>query len=227
MEINYSILPQEIMRTALFIAICSLPSITFAAAGIADRFYDHRHWVYPAYVYCLLFGLIVLIGLLIAFLIMKNQVLDTVERISKYMKNRPMSAILFIGFLTAIPVGIISSVAWEIFGFISLYLYLILLGVFPVFLICKYQREHLLLSPLWIKWSIMISIAAIIASLLFIMLTICHILPIAEVSYYNIRRGVLTHPYDSMKEIWQGSIIFCGEIVIALMLEILSRVCNT
>lgn len=80
---------------------------------------------------------------------------------------------------------------------------------------------------LWIKWSMMIAISAVSASLLFIILTYCDLLPGTDIAYLgrpNRTHSVFyTHPYDSMVEIWTISLFLIGEIVLALALYILGQ----
>ena len=193
------------------------PAIVHAAAPFVDQFYIYRHWLFPAYAYCLLFGIIILLGLFITTLIYKDKIRTVTERISNYMKQHPFWAILFTGAILAIPLGIICSVCYEILWFISFHLILGLLIIYPIILSIERVREKLFLSPFFVKWSIMIAISAITASLLFIILTNYHLLPGTEELYWNYRIGHFSHPYDSIKEIWVNVPIFLAEIVLPLI----------
>ncbi len=212
------------MKNILLFLLLSVQTLVFAASGMADRFYMHREWIFPAYAYCLLFGIIILLGLFIASLVYKGRIVSITDRISNYLKMLPFLAILFTGVSLAIPLGILESVLCEILWFLAFYPILGLLGLFPIILISKSTREKMLLSPICIKWSVMVSLSAIIASLVFIILTNYHLLPGIENPYFNTtQRGVLTHPYDSLKEIWEMVPVFMVEMAFSLVLYGIGR----
>ncbi len=208
----------------LALLLSFVPSIAFAAAGFADAYNDHQRWIFPAYAYCLVFGLIVLLVLFILSLICKTKTRQILEHISVYLKRHRILAIVFTGVVLAIPIGIIGAVSWEIIWFLSIFPFMGLMVAFPIILVNKRFREKLLLSPFWLKWSSLVSISSITASLLFIILTNCDLLVGTNITYLarpdRLHRGFYspTHPYDSMKEIWFMSLFFIGEIVISLML---------
>ena len=70
----------------------------------------------------------------------------------------------------------------------------------------------------------MLSISAIAASLLFIVLTNWGLLSGTDVTYlarpdrFHPEYYTPTHPYDSMKEIWGMPLVFIAEIPIAIIL---------
>ena len=215
------------MKNILLFLLLSIPTLVFAASGMADRFYTYREWIFPAYAYCLLLGIIILLGLFIATLVYKDTIETVTDIISSYMKMHPIGAILFTGAVLAIPLGIISSVAWVALGFLYIHLTLGLLVIYPIILSIKCIRENLFLSQCFVKWSVMIAISAITASLLFIILTNYHLLPDIENSYFNTfnttQRGVLTHPYDSLNQIWEMIPVFMVEMVFSLVLYGIGR----
>lgn len=57
----------------LAIALLLIPGSVFAAAGFADAYYNHRNWIFPAYYYCLFFGLLLLFGMFIISLNMRQK----------------------------------------------------------------------------------------------------------------------------------------------------------
>lgn len=208
----------------LIIFLLAVPLIAFAAAGFADAYYDHRRWIFPAYAYSLVLGLIVLFGLVTTSLIYKTKTRYISEHISTYLIKHRILAITITGILLAIPIGIICSVSWEIIWFLSVFPFMGLMVIFPIILINNRFREKYLLSLFWIKWSLFISISSITASLLFMILTDCNLLSGTDITYLA-RPDRLhqefypsTHPYDSMKEIWVTPLFFIGEIVIALLI---------
>ena len=216
----------------LALLLLLVPSIAFAAAGFADAYNDHQRWIFPAYAYCLVFGLIALLVLFIMSLICQTKTQHISEHISVYLIRHKILAIVFTGILLAIPIGIIGAVSWEIIWFLSILPFMGLMVAFPIILVNKRIREKLLLSTFWIKWGLLISISSISASFLFIILTDCNLLTGTDITYLarpdRLHRGFYspTHPYDSMKEIWFLPLFFIGEIVISLIfysLGILNR----
>lgn len=196
----------------------------YAAAGFADAYHDHQQWIFPAYSYCLTFGLLFLFGMFILSLICKTKTQETISAISSYLIRHRILAIIVTGVLWAIPLGIIGSVSWEIIWFLSILPSLALMIAFPICLVNRNFREKCLLSQLGLKWISMMSISAIVASLLFIILTNLNLLSGTDVTYlarpdrmhpdyYN-----PTHPYDSLTEIWGMPLVFIAEIPIAIIL---------
>lgn len=201
-----------------------MPALAFAAAGFADAYHDHQQWIFPAYSYCLIFGLLILFAMFIITLICRTKTQETVGAISSYLINHRIIAIIVSGVLLAIPLGIMESVSWEIIWFLSILPGLALMLAFPISLVNKTFREKYLLSPSLLKWSFMISVSAIAASLLFIVLTNQNMLSGTDVTYFA-RPDRLhpdfynpTHPYDSLKEIWSMPLVFIAEIPIAIIL---------
>lgn len=213
------------MKTILITIPLLFVNLTaFSAAGFADAYHDHQRWIFPAYAYCLLFGLIILLVLVSMSLMFKTKTRYISEHISEYLIQHPPLAIVFAGILMAIPIGIIIAVSWEIVWFFAIFPVMILMVIFPIVLVNKRFREKLLLSPFGIKWGLLISISSIMASVLFITLTECNLLIGTGITYLarpdRSHPGFYspTHPYDSMKEIWSMPLLFTAEIVIALIL---------
>lgn len=206
----------------LAIALLLIPAPAFAAAGFADAYHDHQQWIFPAYYYCMIFGLILLSGLFIISLICKTKTQKITSAISCYLIIHRIPAIIVTGILLAIPLGIIGSVSWEIIWFLSIFPFMGLMIAYPLIIVNKHFREKWLLSPFLIKWSMMVVISSVSASLLFIILTNCDLLPGTDMTYLarpdRTHRDFYspTHPYDSMCEIWTMPLFFIGEIVLAL-----------
>lgn len=208
----------------LAVTLLLIPAPAFAAAGFADAYHDHQQWIFPAYSYCLTFGLLFLFGMFTISLIRKTKTQETISAISSYLIRHRILAIIVTGVLLAIPLGIIGSVSWEIIWFLSILPGLALMIAFPICLVNRNFREKCLLSQLGLKWISMVSISAIVASLLFIILTNLNLLSGTDVTYlarpdrmhpdyYN-----PTHPYDSLTEIWGMPLVFIAEIPIAIIL---------
>lgn len=197
-----------------------LPATVHAAAPLADLFSSHRHWMFPAYAYCLLFGLTILITLSIISAIRRTQIRNITSRISLYLNRRPLPAIIVAGFLLCIPLGIIGAVMWEFFWILSAIPSLVVFAMLPVTLTNRRIREKCILSSSALKWLLIISASAVGASLLFIILTLCHFLPYTDIPFYCIHNNEFqfnTHPFHSMKTIWGEPLILCATIPIGLL----------
>lgn len=201
-----------------------IPAHAFAAAGFADAYHDRQQWIFPAYSYCLIFGLLLLFGMYAITLICKTKTRKFISSTSSYLIRHRIFAIIVTGVLWAIPLGIIGSVSWEIIWFLSILPCLALIIAFPICLVNRNFREKCLLSWFGIRWSAMISISAIFASLLFIILTNWNLLPGTDITYlarpdrWHPDLFFPIHPYDSLKEIWSTSFVFIAEIPIAIIL---------
>lgn len=208
----------------LTIPFIFMPAIAFAAAGSVDSYYNHRCWIFPAYAYCLVFGLVILLGMSFASFFWKLKVQKLTEQISQYLIEHRVTAIVLTGILLAIPIGIIGAVLWETMPSSSIFPFMGMMIIFPIILVNKHFREKILLSTFWVKYSLMIAISSIAASLIFIILTNCEMLPGTNITYIarlgRTRGGNCfpTHPYDSIKDIWDETLSFIVEIPLSLML---------
>lgn len=198
-----------------------IPTAAFAAAPLADSFYNHRHWIFTAYAYCLVFGLIILFGLFLATIVWKSKTKTLTEMISQYFIKHRVLAIIFTSILLTIPIGIAVAVLWELIWFLSILPFMGLMIAYPLILGNRHFREKWMLSSLGIKWSLMLAISSILASLLFIILTNCDLLPETDLTYFTRRYGGtytdFTHPYDSIIEIWEIVPLFIVGIPFALL----------
>ena len=208
----------------LSILLLFMPAIAFADAGFADSYREHRHWIFTAYSYCLIFGLALLLGIFILSLIYRTKTQKMTEEISSFLIRNPILAIIVTDLLLAIPLGIMGSVSWEIYSFMSMFPGAVLMAALPLCLVNRRIREKYLLSPFAIKWASMISLSAIVSSVLFIVLTNWNLLPGTDVTYFarpdqaHPEYHLPTHPYDSLKEIWDTPLLFIAEIPIAIAL---------
>ena len=208
-----------IISAWLFVSSCLS---MYAAAGFADNFNDRQHWIYPAYLYNLIFGVIVLFGIWCATMKWKSKSKLIIESISTYLRCHPIMAIISTGLLLSVPFALSMSLMWEILWFLALIPAFGLIILFPFLLGIKYCREKWILPTHILKWLIIFDITCCISSCLFILLTNTGILPNTEITYLARPNGVHsdfyspTHPYDSLKEIWEPSLLFIAEIVIAL-----------
>lgn len=202
-----------------------MPAVAFAAAGFADAFHAHRRWIFPAYAYCLVFGITILLGMLFASFIWKSKMRTLTEKISRYLINHREIAIIFMGILQAIPIGIILDVSYEFMWIMAVGPTMELMIALPIILLNRQIREKWLLSSLWIQVSLMIAISSIAASLVFVVLTNYDMLPGTDNLYFH--RGYRgpeelhysAHPYDSMIEVWTMPIFVMAEIPFILMLH--------
>lgn len=197
-----------------------IPGAAFAAAGFADRYYDHQHWIIPAYTYCLRFGLMILFVLFIISLIFRTKTQAITGAVSSVLIRHKILAIIVTGVLLAIPLGIIISASWELIWLMAMFPALASIVAFPLCLANRCFREKFMLSPCVIKWTFMLSFSAIAASLLFIVLTNNHMLAGTDITHISGRvppYEYLTHPYGSMKGIWEMSLFFIKEIPVAII----------
>lgn len=202
-------------------ALLLIPVAAFAAAGFADRYYDHHHWIIPAYTYCLYFGLLILFVLVVMSLIFRTKTRKATGAISSFLTKHKILAIIVTGVLLAIPLGITISASWEIIWLMAMFPALASIVALPICLANRRFREKFMLSPRVIQWTSMLSFSAIAASLLFIVLTNHHMLSGTDITHVAGRvppYEYLTHPYGSMKEIWSMPLFFIAEIPVAIIL---------
>lgn len=217
-------------KTVLLFMFIILSAKAFAAAGFADRYYDHQHWIFPAYAYCLGFGLMILLIMTMALLFFKTKSKSVIITVSTFLKEHAIGGIIVAGILWAIILGIIGVVSWEIIWFLTILPFLATTFCFPLVLANRKIREKWLLTPIILKWTAMIVISAIISSVIFIILTNLGVLKGTDITYLarpdSIHRDFYspTHPYDSMKEIWGMPLYFMAEIIIAIFLYYLGRI---
>ena len=217
------------IRRYLSLAFLFIPTLAFAAAGFADRFHEHRQWILPAYYYCLIFGLIILLGMFDTTMIFKTKTKKITGTISDYLVGHRILAISVTGVLWSIILGIAGSVLWEYLWVASILPVLVLMVAFPLSLVNRRFREKRLVSPSRIKWTFMITMSAIAASLLFIILTNYDMLPGTDGLYYDgysvgpRQSHYRLHPYDSIMEIWSTTLFFIMWIPIAIVLYWLGK----
>lgn len=212
------------MKKISTILLLSIPSFTFAAAGFADAYDEYTQWILPAYTYCLRFGLVSLLVLIIPALIWRTKIREFIEPLSRYLVRHRVLAIMFTGILFGISLGIIATAYEATCGLIAAYHLMGMMIGFPWMLANRRFREKCLLYPLCIKWGLMVFISLIIASLLFVILTNHHLLSGTNITYVTRQHVIdrsfipLTHPYDSLKKIWFMPLFFIYETIIPLLL---------
>lgn len=205
---------------------------TFARAGFADRLEDYRNWIFPAYEYCLVFGFVILVALFIITVVCKARTQATITSLCSALSGNKLLAIAVLGPLMAIPLGILICFLGEALLYLAALPLLGIFGFFPIVLLVREFRTKWLLSPFLLKWTLMISLSTVLASLLFIILTNCHVLPGTDITILSRARGfmgenaILSHPYDSMKSIWQFPLVFIGESFVVLIIAIIGDVCR-
>lgn len=213
----------------LLICMCCCLSV-YAAAGFADAFNDRQHWIYPAYLYNLIFGVVAIVCLWTTTLIFKQKCKLIVENISTYFRFHPILAIVSMGILLSIPFGLCMSLLWEIFWFLAIIPSFGIIILYPCILANKRIRKKWILSPRVLKWLILFVLACIVSSGLFIMLTNAGVLPNTDITYLARPSRMHpdfyspTHPYDSLAEIWGMVPFLCAESIIALGLLGLGKV---
>ena len=110
---------REIMKKVCASIFFILPFLCFGRAGIADAFYDFQEWVYPAYLSCLILGVITFIVLTILAYRFRVTVKRWFSNKSMYLREHPFFGVIIAGLLLSIPIGIILSVLWQLFWFMA------------------------------------------------------------------------------------------------------------
>ncbi len=191
--------------------------------SIADRHFLYRKIMLPVYAYCFTLGTIIFIGLLITCKIWETMTQETIDRLSKYLLNHPIPAIIFLGSLFAIPLGIITVILWDYSGVISDYLFWGVIISLPVLLMIRRIREKMLLSPLWIKWELMFALSSVMSTLLFIIFSRFNFLPFSNMASLILRYDDFHYVLQYIQRIWFFPFIFISEIEITLIIYCLIR----
>ena len=203
------------------LTILAVPSVAFAAAGMVDSINDFRHWIYPAYLYNLKFGIAFLIVFVVLYFVFKKPIDKVYNKFSGYLKRHPTLAVIVCGVFFWLPFGIIMQALgyWDngkINDYGITFLVIVLFGTVFGFIIlsaCGRFRNKVIISPLCLKVSSAIVLSAISASLLFIILTKTGVLKIDKMVYHTYRGGFkyITHPFDSVIYIWwySGCSLWC------------------
>lgn len=183
----------------------------------------------PAYVYCLEFGLVILQILYLATLIWKKNSDEKLKDLSIFLKGHPLTAMLIMGIIIAIPVGIFDVLLYEYMWIIAITPICVIFLLFPFILAVSKIRNKFLCNKTILKWLFFISTAAIVSSLLFMILTNCHLLSGTDESYLtrdlNNHGGIIFegHPFDSLRTIWEFVPYVIAEIPFAFILYFLGK----
>lgn len=209
------------MRNKLIalLTLLTIPSVAFALAGIADRLNAYEAWIFPAYLYNLIFGVIFAVILTAFFFILRKPLNQTLSRVCKYLESHSSIAIVSIGILFSIPLGILCDTLYHLLWVIALIPTFGLMLIYPFALSSKRFRNSLLRFHKIMVIAIIIAISAMLASVCFIIFTKLGWLSHTNGTYSNLSTNfkVLTHPFDSIKSIWGATLIFMCEIVLSLI----------
>lgn len=210
------------MRNKLIalLTLLTISSVAFAMAGIADRFYEYQAWIFPAYLYNLIFGVIFAVILTAFFFILRKPLNQTLSRACKYLESHSSIAIVSIGILFSIPLGILCKTLYHRLWFIAIIPTFGLMLIYPFVLSVKRFRNSTLRFHKILVIAIIIAISAMLASVCFIIFTKFGWLSHSNGTYFNLSTNfkILTHPFDSIKSIWGGTLIFMCETVLSLIL---------
>lgn len=218
-------------KRLLILIVSALPMPAFALAPIADSFYNYRKWIFTAYKYNLIFGLVSLAMLTATFFIWKKKMRHIVNKFCDYLESHPSTAVVSCGLLLGIPIGILCGVMYQLSIDDIIFLpFLMIMYLLPVILLIRQYRNSLVNSRRLMTVLIILSASCICASILFIIFTKLDLLPGTKDIYWNWRmrnnsRG-MTHPFDSVISIWNGTIIFTYDILLCLMILWLQKACN-
>lgn len=211
------------MRLCFFAAIMSIIAMaTYAAAPWADSFNNYRHWIFPAYLYNLIFGVVYLAALAVVCHVWRKPLNQAIGQACSYLKSSPSLAILSCGILLAIPLGILCGVLYQLLWFSAILPWLILMCIFPLLLAYGRFRNRIFLSTKFVKVILMVIIASLSASISFIIFTEMGWWDGASDIYYELSRtglAVESHPIDSTKYIWESTLYFICTLPISLLLS--------
>lgn len=188
-------------RKITILLFALLPLISFAAAPWADNFMAERGWMYIAYKYCLIYGIIfffILGGISLTF---KNKINDLFTRFSGFLRQHWFFGLICCGLLLSIPVGFIASTFYFFFWFFAIVPLGLLSLIFIIILSIGKFRKKYLLGPNFLKWLIIFCFSAIFAVFCFIGTAYFNVF--GELSnyfayYWNHTLVIQRHPFDSL-----------------------------
>lgn len=210
---------ESVMRNKMnvLLLLLTFSSVAFAHAGVYDRFNEYRHWIFPAYLYCLIFGGLFMVAFGSTFYAMRKRITPKLEQFTQFLRQSSFWSIIVCGVLWSIPLGILGNLLYLIYWFFVFNIFGIILIIFSVFLSFKRCRNTFLFYPSFLKWNIIFVMSAICASVLFIILTKCGWL-IRETDCFILGyRRFFSHPYDSIIEIWNCTNLFLFGILLSLI----------
>lgn len=200
----------------------------FAEAAVSERLRLYDEWMFPALGYCLIFGLLLIALFDIVSLRWRTKVDAITVKTSAFLINYPFLAIIVTGLIWAVICGAFIHISYLIVSILYVIPAFLLSILFPFLLVIKRFREEWLLSPLMLKWSIIVFLASILAPPLFIVLTNWGVLPGTNLTYQAIDTigkyiefNTLTHPYDSTKDLHMFPLFFILETGGALFLYLI------
>lgn len=210
------------MRNKLIalLTLLTSSSVAFALAGFAERFYEYQAWIFPAYLYNLIFGVIFAVILTAFFFILRKSLNRTLSRVCKYLESHSSIAIVSVGILFSIPLGILCITLYHLLWLIAKIPILGLMLIYPLALLHKRYRNSILRLHKILRIAIIIAISAMLASVCFIVFTKLGWLSHTNATYSNPYDNfkILTHPFESIKSIWSGPLFFMCETVFSLIL---------
>ena len=191
-------------RVFLLYLICFIAIGAYGYAPMVDKFNSLTKWLIPAYLYCFLFGLIIFIGLIIFSNFYKEKTNHFYEQLNSYLRVNPFTNVDLGGILLAIPLGLISCVLFRIFWFSAVGLVLPLMLIFIIILSFGTLRNRIF-NRHTLKFMSFICIASFFSCMFFI---ICSQLGLFQLDqeYHEWGRNYnqfYTHPFDSLKCIWE------------------------
>ena len=170
------------LKKVLLCAVFLTMGICYGASPMADSFSAYRGWLFIAYAYCTIFGLLIFTAfeIVINCSSLKNAVKPRILQLTEYLRHHNVLAIIFYGILLALPFGIIIDAVFQALWFLSIFPVIGLLILFIILLPITYLRNRYLLSPKVTELLIVMVISAILASIVFIILTNAGLLPYTD-----------------------------------------------
>lgn len=191
----------KITRTIVFLII---PFVTFAAAGFADRYYEFRHWMYPAYLYNLIFGIGFLAVTAILYYNFREKLNPKISRLCQYLKTHPTLAIIYCGIPVGIVMGWALRFAWLTdMRSLSTFLKALLLLTAILFSYRSFRVKALLTSIVFKVLSIFL-VSILCASLFFSFSVLSGVIQMSDTLPYseNLHNRVLLIFYDGLYGMW-------------------------
>lgn len=146
-----------------------------------------------------------------------------VKDVSGYLLEHRVLGICVAGALVSIVMGLIMTFVGVVLRTAPCVLFLVSVLVFPVLLINRWIRERILLNPAVLRWLIVVAVAVIGVTLLYLLLKLTGMLPERNFAYRelagrNIDISHIRPLRNSVELIWILSAIYMCVTVISLMM---------
>lgn len=208
------------MKRLITLFCLVIPIVCFAASGMADRREEFVRWLLQAGIYCTVFGSILFVLLDVASVIWKSSSQSLLDKFRCYLlKYSSTIGVLILGLFLSIVFGLSITIFDWLFWILAIIPLMIAVVGLPIILSFKKFRNKWLGDTGFLKWAIIFSLSAVIASLVFIILVECGMIPDLRFYIESLsRQSFRTHPYESLGYIWMYAGIFLIESIVCLPL---------